>query len=94
MNAGYTVVVPSDCVASDPPEYAEHALKYTMRNIAFVVPSATIVAAAARNDAPIVVLGAFKRSAACHRGRAAAPAGLSGRPVIDEFATATPLAEY
>jgi nicotinamidase-related amidase len=43
MNAGYTVVVPSDCVASDPPEYAEHALKYTMRNIAFVVPSATII---------------------------------------------------
>jgi nicotinamidase-related amidase len=43
MNRGYTVVVPSDCVASDPPEYAEVAMRYTMRNIAFVVPSQTIV---------------------------------------------------
>jgi nicotinamidase-related amidase len=43
MNRGYTVVVPSDCVASDPPEYAETAMRYTMRNIAFVVPSVTIV---------------------------------------------------
>jgi nicotinamidase-related amidase len=42
MNRGYTVVVPSDCVASDPLEYAEHAMRYTMRNIAFVVPSTTI----------------------------------------------------
>jgi nicotinamidase-related amidase len=43
MNLGYTVVVPSDCVASDPREYAETGLKYTTRNIAFVVPSSTIV---------------------------------------------------
>lgn len=39
MNRGYTVVVPSDCVASDPAEYAEHAMRFSMRNIAFVVPS-------------------------------------------------------
>jgi nicotinamidase-related amidase len=45
MNAGYTVVVPSDGVASDPPEYADHVLRYTMRNIAFVVPCTTIAAA-------------------------------------------------
>jgi nicotinamidase-related amidase len=43
MNRGYTVVVPDDCVASDPPEYAATAMRYTMRNIAFVVPSRTIV---------------------------------------------------
>lgn len=43
MNRGYTVVVPSDCVASDPPEYAESAMRYTMRNIAMVVPSGAIV---------------------------------------------------
>jgi nicotinamidase-related amidase len=43
MNLGYTVVVPSDCVASDPREYAEVALKYTVRNIAYVVPSQMIV---------------------------------------------------
>lgn len=42
MNRGYTVIVPDDCVASDPPEYAETAMRYTMRNIAFVVPSRTI----------------------------------------------------
>jgi nicotinamidase-related amidase len=42
MNAGYTVVVPSDGVASDPPEYAEQVLRYTMRNIAFVVPCQTL----------------------------------------------------
>jgi nicotinamidase-related amidase len=45
VNSGYTVVVPSDGVASDPPEYAEHVLRYTMRNIAFVVPCATVAAA-------------------------------------------------
>ncbi len=43
MNRGFTVIVPSDCVASDPPEYAETALRYTIRNIAYVVPSQAIV---------------------------------------------------
>src|ERR1700722_7715962 len=43
MNRGYTVIVPHDCVASDPPEYADIAMRYTMRNIAFVVPSRTVI---------------------------------------------------
>jgi nicotinamidase-related amidase len=43
VNRGFTVVVPSDCIASDPPEYAEIAVRYTLRNLAFVVPSATII---------------------------------------------------
>jgi nicotinamidase-related amidase len=43
MNLGYTVVVPSDCVASDPIEYKDYALKYTIRNIAYVVPSSMLV---------------------------------------------------
>jgi nicotinamidase-related amidase len=43
MNRGYTVIVPRDCIASDPPEYAEQAVRYTIRNIAYVVPSSTIV---------------------------------------------------
>lgn len=51
MNRGFTVIVPSDCVASDPPEYAEWAMRYTIRNIAYVVPSSTIVEFWAR-DAP------------------------------------------
>ena len=43
MNLGYTVVVPTDCVASDPPEYAATLIKYTIRNIAFTAPSANII---------------------------------------------------
>jgi nicotinamidase-related amidase len=43
VNRGFTVVVPDDCIASDPPEYAAVAARYTLRNVAFVVPSATIV---------------------------------------------------
>jgi nicotinamidase-related amidase len=42
MNRGYTVVVPPDCVAGDPLEYVDAAMRYTMRNIAYVVPSTTI----------------------------------------------------
>ena len=45
VNHGYTVVVPSDCVTGDPPEYAEQALRYSIRNVAFVTPSATILEA-------------------------------------------------
>lgn len=36
VNRGYTVVVPTDCVAGDPPDYAEAALRYAVRNIAFL----------------------------------------------------------
>ncbi|HEX5586343.1 MAG TPA: cysteine hydrolase [Acidimicrobiia bacterium] len=43
MNLGYQVIVPNDCTASDPPEYADIALRYTGRNIALVAPSAAIV---------------------------------------------------
>jgi nicotinamidase-related amidase len=43
MNRGYTTVVPNDCIASDPPEYAEIVGRYTLRNIAYVVPSTTII---------------------------------------------------
>jgi nicotinamidase-related amidase len=43
FNRGYTLVVPSDCTASNPPEYAESVLRYTMRAIGYVVPSRNIV---------------------------------------------------
>lgn len=36
VNRGFTVVIPTDCVAADPPEYAEPALRYTVRNLAFL----------------------------------------------------------
>jgi nicotinamidase-related amidase len=38
MNRGYRVVVPSDCIAGDPPEYVEQLLRYTIRNVALVAP--------------------------------------------------------
>lgn len=43
MNRGFRVVVPSDCIAGDPPEYVEQLLRYTIRNAALVVPSSAIV---------------------------------------------------
>lgn len=45
VNRGYTVVVPTDCMAGDPPEYAEAALRYSVRNIAFLSTRAEIEAA-------------------------------------------------
>ena len=42
VNRGYTVIVPPDCVAGDPPEYAEQALRYSIRNLAYLAPSDAI----------------------------------------------------
>jgi nicotinamidase-related amidase len=36
MNLGYRVIVASDGIAGDPPEYVEQLLKYTIRNVALV----------------------------------------------------------
>jgi nicotinamidase-related amidase len=38
MNRGYLVIVPSDGIAGDPPEYVEQLLRYTIRNVALVAP--------------------------------------------------------
>ena len=38
MNRGYRVIVPSDCIAGDPPEYVEQLLRYSIRNVALVTP--------------------------------------------------------
>jgi nicotinamidase-related amidase len=43
MNRGYRVIVPSDCVAGDPPDYVEQLLRYTIRNVALVVPAQRIL---------------------------------------------------
>ena len=45
VNRGYTVVLPTDCAASDPPEYAEALIRYTLRNMA-VLTSAERIAQA------------------------------------------------
>jgi nicotinamidase-related amidase len=39
---GYDVVIPTDCVAGDPPEYGDQVLRYALRNIAFTASSQTI----------------------------------------------------
>jgi nicotinamidase-related amidase len=38
MNLGYRVIVPSDCIAGDPPDYVDQLLRYTIRNVALVAP--------------------------------------------------------
>ncbi|MFM2071493.1 MAG: putative isochorismatase domain [Actinomycetota bacterium] len=43
MNLGYQVIVVSDCIAGDPPEYVEQLLRYTLRNVAFVAPAQRIL---------------------------------------------------
>jgi nicotinamidase-related amidase len=36
VNRGYTVVIPTDCVAGFPPSYAADALRFTLRNLAYL----------------------------------------------------------
>jgi nicotinamidase-related amidase len=43
MNLGYTVIVPHDAIAGDPPEYVEQLLRYTLRNVARVAPTSQIL---------------------------------------------------
>ncbi len=52
VNRGYPVVVVSDCVAADPGEFAEPALRHSIRPVAFVATSAEVRAvwADARRD--------------------------------------------
>ena len=38
MNRGYRVIVPSDCIAGDPPDYVDLLLRYSIRNVALVAP--------------------------------------------------------
>lgn len=42
MNRGYRVIVPSDGIAGDPPEYVEMLLRYTLRNVAMVAGVSSI----------------------------------------------------
>lgn len=44
VNRGYTAIVPTDCVAGDPPEYAEQALRYSVRNLALLTTGEEIEA--------------------------------------------------
>lgn len=42
VNRGYSVVVPTDCVAGDPPEYGEQLLRYSLRNLAYLTTASEI----------------------------------------------------
>jgi nicotinamidase-related amidase len=52
MNLGYRVVVASDGIAGDPPEYVEQLLKYTIRNVAVVTEVQRIRGIWSRLDPP------------------------------------------
>ena len=45
VNRGYSVVVPTDCVVGDPPEYGEQVVRYSLRNMAVLSTSGEIVKA-------------------------------------------------
>jgi nicotinamidase-related amidase len=44
FNHGYRVVVPGDCIASDPPEFRDQILRYSYRNLAYVTTADAIAA--------------------------------------------------
>jgi len=52
VNRGYAVVVPTDCVAADPPEYAEPLLRYSLRNLAYLSTAQEVAAHWSRELAP------------------------------------------
>ncbi len=42
VNRGYRAVVPTDCTVADPPEYAEHILRHSIRHLAYLSTSREI----------------------------------------------------
>ena len=44
VNRGFTVVIPSDCVAGYPPSFASDALRYSLRNLAYLSTAEAISA--------------------------------------------------
>ncbi len=45
VNRGYRAVLPTDCAASDPPEYAEWIIRCTLRNMAVLTTASALEAA-------------------------------------------------
>ena len=44
VNRGYTVVIPTDCVAGAPASYAQDALRHSLRNLAYLATAEQICA--------------------------------------------------
>jgi hypothetical protein len=42
LNHGYRLVVATDCIAADPPEFGEQMMRYSYRNIAYLSTSGQI----------------------------------------------------
>ena len=42
VNRGYRVVIPSDCVAADPPQFGQLLLQHSLRNMAYITRGSTI----------------------------------------------------
>jgi nicotinamidase-related amidase len=42
INHGYRLVFAADCIAGDPPEYADQVVKYSLRNIGYLSTSKAI----------------------------------------------------
>jgi nicotinamidase-related amidase len=43
VNHGYRLVIPSDCIAADPPEYGEQMMRYSYRNLGYVTTSDAVI---------------------------------------------------
>lgn len=52
VNHGYRLVIPADCVASDPPEYGEQMMRYSYRNLGYVTSAADVIRAWADAEDP------------------------------------------
>ncbi|NQX90213.1 MAG: cysteine hydrolase [Halioglobus sp.] len=52
VNRGYRVVIPSDCVAADPPEYGKQLIRYSLRNMAYITSSTEIQSLWRGQEAP------------------------------------------
>lgn len=43
VNHGYRLVIPSDCIAADPPDYGEQMMRYSYRNLGYVTTSDVVI---------------------------------------------------
>ena len=53
VNHGYRLVFAADCIAGDPPEYADQMIKYTFRNLGYLSTS-TAIAEVWRSHAQLI----------------------------------------
>jgi biuret amidohydrolase len=42
VNHGYRLVIPTDCIAADPPEYGEQMMRFTYRNLGYLTTASAV----------------------------------------------------